>query len=85
MSKTYQQLTFSLDRGGEIQTTAYDGVSIGYSLGLHWDPTKGEEVAESKLEIHLSSDDARELAANLLKAADFADEAEKNKPKQRKY
>ena len=83
--KSYQELTFTTESGGDVKTSAYDGVTVQHIIGSHWDPNENKEVQAATFNLHLTSEDARELAANLLKAADFADEAEKNKPKQRRY
>lgn len=83
--KTYQTLTFTTDQGADLKVDAYEGVTVSHIIGSHWDPNENKEVQAATFQMNMTSEDARELAANLLKASDFADEAEKNKPKQRRY
>lgn len=58
-----------------------EGVQVNHIIGSHWDPRENTEVKSVTQSMLLNSTDARELAANLLKAADHADEVERNNPK----
>ena len=78
--KTYQTLTFTTDQGADLKVDAYEGVTVSHVIGSHWDPNKNEEVQAATFQLNLTSQEARELAANLLKGADFSDEVEMKKP-----
>lgn len=82
--KTYVRYTFECDppHGHEITTSAsLEGVMVETKNKNNWNSTT-EKVEESVgISIFLSVADAKELAANLLKAATFSEEAEAHKPK----
>jgi len=73
--KSWVQYKFEQERGQSVETAgSNDMVVVTQVVESTWDPMKQEEVQGAKVQIHLSPDDARELAENLLKAADHADE-----------
>ena len=82
--KTYSILAFHKDDGAEVKVISGErGISLQNVIGASWDPVK-QEVSAATMNMDLNSEDARELAANLLKAADFADEAEKSSSRKRR-
>lgn len=73
--KTYIELKFRQDGGPELNTAAYeDRILVSQVFQRHWDPDQNCEVEGARVEMSMSPEDARELAENLLKAADHADE-----------
>lgn len=84
--KSNATFQFSQDDGTNINTCGYDEtVLLEQTAPTLWSAQSNSETPGKKTLIELTVEDARELAANLIRAADFADEvSDTNKLKQRR-
>lgn len=83
--KSYVQYKFNQEHLQTELTTcgSNEMVVVTQSTELSWDPVEQKEVQGLKIQIQMSPSDARELAENLLKAADHAEEMGQTKPNRR--
>lgn len=74
--KSYVQYKFNQEQLTAELTTcgSTEMVVVTQFMDVGWDPVEQKEVQGLKIQIQMSPSDARELAENLLKAADHADE-----------
>lgn len=76
--RSYVTYSFNKDSGDEVKVDGgLGGIGITQKVHSRWDVSLEKEVADETVVMQLTPVEARELATNLLNAAQFAEAAEK--------